>query len=205
MDSQLQMNMNVSEKLDFVIVGISQAETEGGYVVLLESDQALKRIPIHIGVSEGQAIALALEAFEAPRPLTHHLIMNFIRDTKAELEGISIDRLFEGVFFAKIKVKTEEGKSVALDARPSDALVLAILANCPIQVAPEIVEMVGMHVEKEEGFEEYRKEEELEFYGMSVEDLEKELHKVIQREEYESASKIRDRINFLKNKKNAGK
>ena len=197
------MIASVMQKIEFTIVGISHAETEGGYIVLLESEIVLKKIPIHIGVNEGQAVAMALEVFETPRPLTHQVLLHVIRDMKAKLLEVLIYRLFEGIFFAKliISIDPEEKNTLEIDARPSDAMVLAIISNCSIYITSEIVELAGITIEKETNFETSKEEDQIEFYGMSVEDLEKELKKAISREEYETASKIRDRINFLNKKK----
>ena len=122
---------------------------------------------------------------------------------KAKLLEVLIYRLFEGIFFAKLIISTdsEEKNTLEIDARPSDAMVLAIISNCSIYITSEIVELAGITIEKETNFEDSKEEDQIEFYGMSVEDLEKELKKAISREEYETASKIRDRINFLNKKK----
>ena len=193
------MLTNVMQKFEFFIVGLSE-ENNGGYVVLLENEEILRRIPIHIGSSEGQALAMALEEFDSPRPMTHNLILNMLRDMRAQLQETVIHRLFEGVFFAKLFI-TLEGREevIEVDARPSDAMTLAVLLNGPIHCTSEIVELAGIQIEKKQSTDE--DEDEDEFYGMSVEDLEKELKKAITREEYENASKIRDRINFLNHKK----
>ena len=208
------MLVDVNQRYEFTIAGISHAENEGGYIVLLESEYILKKIPINVGIKEGQAIAMALESFQTPRPMIHHLMLNMIRDLKHKVKEVVVYRLFEGVFFSKIVLSPIENKALKInqssaaeaaaleiDARTSDAIVIAILANCPLYITSEIVESVGFFVEKEADYKNYKNEDDVEFYGLSIEDLEKELKKNILREEYEIASRIRDRIQFLKNKK----
>ncbi len=134
-------------------------------VILLRDPESGKLLPIWIGGNEASAILLKLQRVEPPRPLAHDLLMNTIRDLGFELERVEITRLEESTFYAELSLKSAERK-VAVDARPSDSIALAVRANAPIFVADEVLESAGITPE-----EEYDEEAEVERFRSFLESV----------------------------------
>ncbi len=108
------------------------------YVVVLEDVEKTRLVPIWIGVNEGNAIALEMQGEKFPRPLTHDLIVHFLNALNAEIEKVVISDLKENSYYAVIYVK-HNGKTLPLDARPSDSLALAVRVHCPIYVDEKVL------------------------------------------------------------------
>jgi bifunctional DNase/RNase len=100
-------------------------------------------LPIWIGQPEATAILLALEAVELPRPLTHDLLKNVIETLNAYVERVEITRVQEGTFFAALILRAEE-RTLAIDARPSDSIALAVRCGAPVFVAEEVMESAAV-------------------------------------------------------------
>jgi bifunctional DNase/RNase len=107
-------------------------------VILKETDSQLF-LPIWIGVFEANAIALRIEGVEPPRPMTHDLLRSALEQLGARVEKIVISDLRDNTFFALIHLRREES-SITVDARPSDAIALALRANAPIYVLRTVME-----------------------------------------------------------------
>jgi RNA polymerase sigma factor (sigma-70 family) len=112
-------------------------ETKQCVVVLKVEDE--KQLVIWVGQSEAYTIAGALNDIEPPRPLSAQLMLNLLQATKSELVEARIEALKEEIFYAIIKICTGN-ETQEIDARPSDALALAVLAKCPIYAAEEVIE-----------------------------------------------------------------
>ena len=108
------------------------------YVVVLEDLEKTRLVPIWIGLSEGNAIALEMQGEKFPRPLTHDLIINMLRDLNAVIEKVVVSDLKENSYYAIIYLKAD-GRSIAIDARPSDSLALAVRVNCPIFIDEKVL------------------------------------------------------------------
>ena len=108
------------------------------YVVVLEDIEKTRLVPIWIGVNEGNAIALELQGEKFPRPLTHDLMVNIFATHGAKIEKIVISDLKESSYYALIYVE-HQGKTVSLDARPSDSLALAVRVKCPIFIDEKVL------------------------------------------------------------------
>ncbi len=108
-------------------------------IVILRDEKNSIFLPIWIGVFEANAIALEMEDVQPPRPLTHDLLQATLELLGASVEKILISALEESTFFAKIFLSTQDGERV-LDARPSDAIALALRAQSPIFVVPSVLE-----------------------------------------------------------------
>lgn len=184
------------------ILGLSTSPSSGGaYALILSEAEGSRRLPIIIGSFEAQAIALELENIKPPRPMTHDLLKNLILSFDTEIKHIYINELSEGTFYAQI-VCDRENQLLELDARPSDAIALAVRFNAPIYVNPEVLEEAGIVTDPEpqeldEGFgaaEEEPGQKEL----SQLEKLEVELKTAVETENYEKAAKIRDRISKIK-------
>jgi bifunctional DNase/RNase len=96
-------------------------------------------LPIWIGHPEATAILLALEGAEPPRPLTHDLFRNVLETLDVVLERVEITRIEDGTFYAALILRGEE-RTLAIDARPSDSIALAVRTSAPIFVAESVME-----------------------------------------------------------------
>lgn len=188
------------------ILGLSTSPSSGGaYALILNESEGNRRLPIIIGTFEAQAIALELEHIKPPRPMTHDLLRNVIQSFNTFVKQITIHELKEGTFYAKVSYD-HDGQSIDQDARPSDAIALAIRFSAPIYVSKMILDEAGIISEpKAEDIDEPSviKEEEKSARPESAGDaqlrrLEKSLTKAIAEEDYESAAKIRDEIRKMK-------
>ncbi len=106
-------------------------------IVILRDEETERFLPIWIGEFEAQAIALALEDIESPRPMSHDLMATLVEELGGEVERILISNLDEGTFYAKLFVRHSAGVAI-VDARPSDALALAVRLEAPIFVREQV-------------------------------------------------------------------
>jgi hypothetical protein len=107
-------------------------------IVLLKDPQSEALLPIWVGLYEANAIALEVEKTQTPRPLTHDLLRGVIDSLNAQVKRIVVTELKDDTFYAVIWME-QNGETVSLDARPSDALALALRADCPIFVDEEVL------------------------------------------------------------------
>ncbi len=108
-------------------------------IVVLRDLDGQKVLPIWVGVSEANAIAVQIENVTPQRPMTHDLLKNVIEDLHATVDRIVVSDLRENTFFAVIHLVVR-GEPVAVDARPSDAIALALRASAPIFVEVHVIE-----------------------------------------------------------------
>lgn len=108
-------------------------------IVILRDEQDTRVLPIWVGVFEANAIALQIENVHTPRPMTHDLLRNVIHDLQARVERVAIVDVRDNTFFALIHLETPAGK-VAVDARPSDAIALALRSRAPIWVEEHVLD-----------------------------------------------------------------
>src|SRR5213083_1229090 len=108
-------------------------------IVVLRDKEGQKVLPIWVGIFEANAIALQIENISTPRPMTHDLLRNVIHDLKASVQKIVVCDLQENTFYALIYLALN-GDTVAIDARPSDAIALALRARAPIFVEDVVID-----------------------------------------------------------------
>lgn len=182
---------------------------EGAYALLLAEESGPRRIPVVIGESEAQSIALALERIVTPRPLTHDLFVTFAHAFGVRLTDVFISRFEDGIFYSQLTFQDESGHTVTTDARTSDAVALAIRTHTPIYTTEEVLEQTGFvlqdsaltpvsdaeDLEQDEDYDDiqedidsYHAEPRLENY--SIEQLEKSMADCIANEDYEQAQAI---------------
>tara|TARA_B100001142_G_C14342555_1_gene658568 strand:- start:1556 stop:2161 length:606 start_codon:yes stop_codon:yes gene_type:complete len=199
--------------LDFVqldIAAIKQSDSQNNaYVLLLNETVGERQLPIVIGWCEARSIAIALDGAEEPdRPLTHDLFKSMGDKFNIVVQKIVIHTLIEGIFHSsfhcKHKVTLEE---VAIDARTSDAIAIAIRYGCPIFTYEDILARAGIiinsnrkqEIEKINLDKENDKTSESQSINkLSSIKLKKMLHAAIEKEDYEKASEIRDELNKRK-------
>lgn len=170
---------------------ISYHPSSRSYAVLLKDERSDLFLPILVGSFEAQSIALAIEVVDTPRPLTHDLICDLITKVDGKLLAVNISKLNDGVFYASLKLSGDNFGTKTIDARPSDAISIALRLNAQIYVTAEVIKEAG--VEENEVVSD--KQNILPKY--SVEDLEIKLKKAVDEEEYEKAARIRDKIKDL--------
>jgi bifunctional DNase/RNase len=108
-------------------------------IILLRDREGQRVLPIWVGASEANAIALQIENITTPRPMTHDLLRNVILDLKAEIRKIVVSDLKDNTFYALIHLEVN-GEPLAVDARPSDAIALALRARAPIFVEDRVID-----------------------------------------------------------------
>ena len=180
---------------------ISYYPPSKGYAVLLQEKDGTRSLPIIVGSSEAQAIALYLEGVDMPRPMTHDLLINVLESLESEINRVSIARMDNGTFFAEIEVTNVQVGEIVIDSRPSDAIAIALRTLTPIYVSDEVMDRAGIdnfstesEVAEPITSEALTKEES----GESVlENLNEALEKAITEEEYEMAARLRDQIKQL--------
>jgi hypothetical protein len=191
-------------KIQCEILGLSTSPSTGGaYAILLRERDGSRRLPIIIGAFEAQAIALELEGIRPPRPLTHDLIKNLVDNLGATVVEVIVDELRENTFFAKI-VLDVSSLTNEIDARPSDAIAIAVRTQSPIYVAEAVMNAAAFIPADESDKDLFEKEEtksEKEQIPKTKEAklaaLQNKLREAINAEEYERAAKLRDDIQKL--------
>jgi bifunctional DNase/RNase len=108
-------------------------------IVILRDKEGQKVLPIWVGIFEANAIALQIENISTPRPMTHDLLRNVIADLKATVQKVVVCDLQENTFYALIYLGLN-GDTVAIDARPSDAIALALRTRAPIFVEETVID-----------------------------------------------------------------
>jgi bifunctional DNase/RNase len=108
-------------------------------IILLRDRDGQRVLPIWVGASEANAIALQIENITTPRPMTHDLLRNVIHDLKAEIRKVVVSDLKDNTFYALIHLEVN-GEALAVDARPSDAIALALRARAPIFVEDRVID-----------------------------------------------------------------
>lgn len=193
-------------KLEILGLSSSQSQT-GSFALVLGEVDSNRRLPIIIGMFEAQAIAIEIEKIQPNRPMTHDLFASFAHVFDYTIEKVVISDLKEGVFFARIFC-TDGKNTKEVDARPSDAIAIALRFNASIYAHEKILDEAGIVLTESDEFEE--KEDPMQVMSdpvekptkpssdnlkdLSVDKLNELLDKAIQDEDYEKAAKIRDEL-----------
>jgi len=121
--------------------------TKSPIVVLKDPDNKIS-LPIWIGLLEATSMATELDGIKPQRPMTHDLLRNLLGELGATVDAIELTELRDNTYFAQIQLRTRDGKNVHVDARPSDAISLALRTKSPIYVAKKVLE-VSSELQKE--------------------------------------------------------
>lgn len=190
------------DKVQCEILGLSTNPSTGGaYAILLKEVNGARRLPIIIGAFEAQAIALEMEGIKPPRPLTHDLLKTMVDNLGANVVEIFVSELKENTFYAKIILEAS-GLTNEIDARPSDAIALAVRSYAPIYVN-EIVMSAAAFIPSDEseipGFEGSKLESDKKPLSKEAQlaALQDKLREALEGEEFERAAKLRDDIKRL--------
>src|SRR5436189_775127 len=128
-----------SMQIEMTIKGLMVDPITNMPIIILRDKDGQRVLPIWVGVFEANAIALQIENVTTPRPMTHDLLKNVIHDLRGRIEKIVVSDLKENTFYALIYL-TVGGEVMAVDARPSDAIALALRARAPIFVEENVID-----------------------------------------------------------------
>lgn len=120
-----------------------------GFVVLLKSKVDNRSLPIFIGMPEAQSLALVMNQTPVPRPMTHDLMKSLLDMLECRLESVHVADVKDGTFYGILNVATD-GRVIAIDARPSDAISLALRCHAPLFVAEKVMDAAGVAMKDEE-------------------------------------------------------
>jgi bifunctional DNase/RNase len=133
-----------SEIIEVRIRGLMMDPSTSMPIVVLKDVASETVMPIWLGIFEANSIALEIEKVAAPRPMTHDLTRNLIRNLNAQLERVVISELKDDTFYATLWLQQGD-EPLVLDARPSDALALALRADCPIYVTDDVMQKAKLN------------------------------------------------------------
>jgi uncharacterized protein len=126
-------------EIEVKIRALMMDPNSGTPIIILKDVDSDKMLPIWVGAYEANAIALEIEKIAPPRPMTHDLLRNLIIELGIQVERVVVTSLRDNTFFAVIEMRLSDGNRMVLDSRPSDAIALALRADCPIYVDEEVI------------------------------------------------------------------
>lgn len=177
------------------IAGFSPAKQPGGFAIFLREKGTQRCVPIVVGAAEAQAISLILSPLQLERPMTHDTIKNIIDALHGSIERIVVTHIEENTFYADILLHNTQGDIFHLDARPSDAIALALRNNADICVARSVLDEAGIDIPQEVLDGNGEKEEE----NTEINRLKRALNKAVEEENYEEAARLRDELRNAEN------
>jgi hypothetical protein len=141
-----EVNLQKREAMDVEvrIRGLMMDPATNMPIVVLKDVASETVMPIWVGIFEANAIAIEIEKLAAPRPMTHDLTRNLIHHLNAELERVVINELKDDTFLAVLWLR-QGNEAVTIDARPSDAIALALRADCPIYVSEQVMQTAKLN------------------------------------------------------------
>lgn len=125
-------------EIEMKIRGLMMDSSTNTPIVILKDVEGSAVLPIWVGIYEANAIALEIEKVSTPRPMTHDLLKNFLVSIDASVNKVVVNELRDDTFYAVIWVE-KNGELISIDARPSDALALALRMDCPIFVEEDVL------------------------------------------------------------------
>ena len=127
------------------LVKIIIDEKRQDQIIVLKEKHGERQFPIVIGFLEASSIKMRISGIEAPRPMTHDLLINVIAILGAKVERLIIDKMVQNTFHAKLEIKLKEAQQTkVVDTRPSDGIAVAVRAGAPIFVEDEVLEKVAL-------------------------------------------------------------
>jgi uncharacterized protein len=135
--------------IELELVGVRVELPHNQPIVLLKEATGERFLPIWIGAVEATSIAFALQGVVTARPMTHDLMRDLLASLHVVIERIVVTELREGTFYAEIQM-TQDGESVVVSSRPSDAIALAVRATVPIFADESVLAEAGIEIEDED-------------------------------------------------------
>ncbi len=199
----------MDDRIKLKVMGISYSQLQSGaYALLLSEENGPHKIPIVIGGSEAQSIAIKMEGIIPPRPLTHDLFVSFAHAFGVKLTEVYIYKFEDGIFYSELTF-SDGTRTVQLDARTSDAIAIAMRTHAPIYTTHEVVIETGFIINDNDVIDndtepqdadavtdsdlpgaDYFAEPKLENYA--IEELERTLAQLIEDENYEEAARVNE-------------
>ncbi|MDR1202659.1 MAG: bifunctional nuclease family protein [Tannerellaceae bacterium] len=199
------------------VQGLTNSQIQSGaYALILAEEKGPRRIPIIVGTTEAQSIAIALEKINPPRPLTHDLFSAFLQSFDIRLHEVFIYKFEDGVFYSELLFDNGM-RRIRLDSRTSDAIAIALRVQCDIYTTEGIIRECGVVLEDSSLFEDNEdKEEEDLMYDLEpdeikdeaqlqkwlslleTEEIEARLQEAIENENYEHAKMYKDELHRRK-------
>jgi len=127
-------------EIEVKIRALMMDPNSGTPIIILKDVNSETMLPIWVGAYEANAIALEIEKIAPPRPMTHDLLRNLIVELGLTVDRVVVTSLRDNTFYAVIEMTAENGEAMRLDSRPSDAIALALRADCPIFVDTEVIQ-----------------------------------------------------------------
>lgn len=194
-------------KVSLEIVGLTYSESStGAYVLVLGDKNSQRKLPIVIGSAEAESIAVGIDRQRGGRPLTHDLFLRFAKEFDVEIKEVVINRFREGVYYAMLVC--QQGNDITMvDARPSDAIALAVRVGCDIYAYETVMQEASIIMEdiEQESPDDTDSENiinkvqgETDYDLLTLHELEDLLQEAIDDEDYIKAARIRDEINGRK-------
>lgn len=194
-------------KVSLEIVGLTYSESStGAYVLVLGDKNSQRKLPIVIGSAEAESIAVGIDKQRGGRPLTHDLFLRFAKEFDVEIKEVVINRFREGVYYAMLVC--QQGNDITMvDARPSDAIALAVRVGCDIYAYETVMQEASIIMEdiEQESPDDTDSENiinkvqgETDYDLLTLHELEDLLQEAIDDEDYIKAARIRDEINGRK-------
>jgi len=137
-------------EIEVKIRALMMDPNSGTPIIILKDVNSETMLPIWVGAYEANAIALEIEKIAPPRPMTHDLLRNLIVELGLTVDRVVVTSLRDNTFYAVIEMSGTDGESVRLDSRPSDAIALALRADCPIFVYSEVIQASKNSVSEDE-------------------------------------------------------
>jgi uncharacterized protein len=127
-------------EIEVKIRALMMDPNSGTPIIILKDINSETMLPIWVGAYEANAIALEIEKIAPPRPMTHDLLRNLIVELGLKVDRVVVTSLRDNTFYAVIELTGDDGEPMRLDSRPSDAIALALRADCPIYVDLEVIQ-----------------------------------------------------------------
>lgn len=169
---------------------LTQSQASG---IILKEKEGDRTLPIVIGEYEAQSIALALEDLKPPRPITHDLTVNLLDSVGVNIESVIISELKENTYYAIIRLQ-KDLETMEIDARPSDAIALAVRLGTDIFVNETVMDQAAYIPEDKDSDD---KNYLFKSAAENIDELKEQLKKAVENEDYEKAATIRDQIKKL--------
>lgn len=186
---------DISELVEVFIVAMSPSTTfPGKFALVMEDLDKKNRFPLLIGEPEALSIGVALEQIKTQRPLTHDLFFEVVSLFQAKVEYVWIKEVRDNIFKSEIVFMTAQRKELSVDSRTSDAIALALRFDSPILISRQLLEEHRIDMDIYVG-----ESKRTAFSSYTLVELENLLQKVLEKEDYQSAVRIREAIAKRKN------
>lgn len=188
-------------KVSLEIVGMTYTESStGAYVLILGDKNSQRKLPIVIGNAEAESIAIGIEKNNNGRPQTHDLFIRFAKEFDIEIREVVINHFREGVFYSMLVC--QHGVDLTMvDARPSDAIAIAVRCGCDIYAYENVMDEAGIMMDVDNSYNSTTVKGNInkvpdtnDFGTLNIPELEELLEEAIEDEDYDLAAKIRDEI-----------